>query len=417
MLRKVLVLLTFFLIGIGKNLPYDGLYFFGLSFGDFLLLALLFEVIISKRPELYEVYRSKLNVPLVLIGIWHVLSSLLNASRYGLEFVDLFEGLRVFYYILILWFSAYYSLFYRGWVIVFFNFGVIVSGIVAYNNPMNPDLIGTIQIFNPNVIGNILVFSSLFCIYGLKIDKRKTIRRILVIQFFTCFVIGLFTFSKATWLMLVVCQIVFFSHFWKYLTNLSLYKRLTAFLVLVVGIYWLTQTEEFQAAWKLGTVLLESKIAVSGFGESAGGGSSVGARVGLSYSGFLMAAEHPVFGVGVGNFERVNDSMSDILGLYYYKDDNANSLIFHLMATIGFVGFAFFAVILLNFFKVLFSLRKKGIVSFAQVMLTILIVGVSINFQRELFTTYFFWFFYGFVFMLNSESKYDQSSVAGSVNL
>jgi O-antigen ligase len=129
--------------------------------------------------------------------------------------------------------------------------------------------------------------------------------------------------------------------------------------------------------------LINAKIDASGFDGSAASGSSVGARVGLAYSGLLMFLENPIFGIGIGNFEIVNDTLKSTLGNMYYKDDNANSLFFHYLGTTGILGLSAVMLLIFEYFKLLTSSAKSKSIY----LLMLIFVLISINFQREIFTT------------------------------
>ena len=75
--------------------------------------------------------------------------------------------------------------------------------------------------------------------------------------------------------------------------------------------------------------------------------------------------------------------LEPVLKNMYYKDDNANSLFFHYLGTTGIFGVSLVTLIIYQYFKMLVSIKASKIIH-ATVFIFLL---VSINFQRELFTT------------------------------
>ena len=67
----------------------------------------------------------------------------------------------------------------------------------------------------------------------------------------------------------------------------------------------------------------------------------------------------------------------------YYKDDNANSLFFHYLGTTGILGLSAVMLLIFEYFKLLTSSVKSKTIY----LIILIFIGISINFQRELFTT------------------------------
>ena len=102
-------------------------------------------------------------------------------------------------------------------------------------------------------------------------------------------VFSFFTYSKASWIMIFL---IFISIF----INTNKFKKFIFLIVFALLIKY--NIESISAI----NTLINAKIDASGFDGSAASGSSVGARVGLAYSGLLMFLENPIFGIGIGNF-------------------------------------------------------------------------------------------------------------------
>lgn len=394
MYKKIFIAVLFFLLGIGRNLPYEHLFVYGLGIAD-LLLILFFITSYAYEYSKWQLIVSHNNGLLhfmVFFLIWNLFSTIINTPFFGIHLLDIFECLRIIYLIVILLTTIFLTIKYNTLPGVSFVSGVAFSGFIAYLNPMNPDVLGIVQIFNPNVIGNILSFSCLFLVLLMYLGANKLVSLFL---FTICFSFAIFTYSKATWLMLIICLLALFFYFKQYYSFLTRIGKILFIGLLVLISFYLGTRDVFKASVQLGQVIIDSKIENSGFGSSASEGSSVGARYGLSYSGFYMFLQSPIWGVGVGNFEKVNDENKYELGKYYYKDDNANSLIFHLLGTIGIVGLLIFLKIVHLFYKKLNHLGRLYNIPKLYNYLLFSIFFISINFQRELLTSYYFWIIFG----------------------
>jgi O-antigen ligase len=392
--KKTFTAVLFFLLGIGRNLPYEDLFVFGLGIAD-LLLILFFITSYAYENSKWQSLVSQNNGLLHFMFfflIWNLFSTTINAPFFGIHVLDIFECLRIIYLIVILLTTIFLTVKYKIIPGISFVSGVAFSGFIAYLNPMNPDVLGIVQIFNPNVIGNILSFSCLFLVLLMYLGANKLLSLFL---FTICFSFAIFTYSKATWLMLIISLLALFIYLKQYYSLLTRIRKILIIgLLLAIGSYIGTR-DEFKASIELGEVIIDSKIENSKFGSSASEGSSVGARYGLSYSGFYMFLQSPIWGVGVGNFEKVNDENKYELGNNYFKDDNANSLIFHLLGTIGIVGLLIFLKIIHLFYKKSIHLGRLYNIPKLYNYLLISIFLISINFQRELLTSYYFWIIFG----------------------
>ena len=93
----------------------------------------------------------------------------------------------------------------------------------------------------------------------------------------------------------------------------------------------------------------------------------------------------------------------------YYRDDNANSLFFHYLGTTGIIGIASIVLLIIEYFKLLTSNVNSRTIYF----LVLIFIGISINFQRELFTTNTMYLFIGLLIYItkkNNENSYIESS-------
>ena len=147
--------------------------------------------------------------------------------------------------------------------------------IFSYLNPMNPDVLGFVQIWNPNVVGNYFSHCTIFLLaFSKKIDKTIIFYCSLLMIF------SFFTYSKASWLLILVNSVSMF-------LIMNKQKKLIFLLIFISFIIYYNET-----VLNILT-LIQAKIEASGFEGSAASGSSVGARLGLAYSGFLMFLQNP----------------------------------------------------------------------------------------------------------------------------
>lgn len=387
----------FFLLGIGRNLPSDNLYFFGLGAADLGVCVTALWVFLDgqKRNQLkYEFITLRQPIILMsLISFFAIFSMSINSFRYGAHWRDLFEIVKYFYLLFIMVFASYSSRHYGVVPAVGFSAGIIVSGIVAVLNPMNPDVLGTPQMFNPNVIGNVL--SVAVFVASLIILRNAQVLGSLIAVFAA--VLGFFTFSKGTWLMIVfglmACLIAissstahkkhqFLNRFGKYFSYFVL-----VFLSYVVYEYW-----------EVISLVVEAKIYATDFDASAAEGGSFSARVGLILSAIYMFLMNPILGVGISNYEQVNQLLQHELGDAFYDDDNPNSAFFYVLACMGLPAFILYISIFIWFlFRVSFFYQLSGYKKFTYVLIAFFIFFIGGNVQLEMLTAYYYWVVIGIV--------------------
>lgn len=393
---KLLIFLIFMLLGIGRNLPFQELYFFGLGAADilFCLFFVFLTLSVESRRALLHVAVS-LRVPIMAISCLSLLAMIsltFNAIIYGVDGKDFFEILKYFYLLAVMVVTGYCSR--RGGAAPALGFvvGVIVSGMIAFLNPMNPDVLGTRQIFNPNVIGNILAVSIIFCSFVI-FHGYPMVGGILAV---CAAVISFFTFSKGTWLMsafaLIACYLALASPGGRHASRVLKYGKYTRYLVLGSLLY---VGYEF---WGVIALIVQAKLAATDFAATAAEGGSFSARVGLILSASHMFLMNPILGVGISNFEHVNDLLQVQLGDAYYNDDNPNSAWFYVLGCMGLPAFLFYTLVFFWF------LRRVNRAPFANPRIRLIYtvcVGIVFfiggNVQVEMLTGYYYWVAIGIV--------------------
>lgn len=383
---KLILACFFLLLLIGRNLPFDDLYFSGLGVWDFFAISLF--------PFLdYKVIPKKI---LFYIFVFFVsaLIGVLISSTIGIRINDILEIFRIFYSLELIALGFLFAKYLENTTIIDILFySSLCMFIFAYLNPMNLDVLGFVQIWNPNVLANYF----LHCVAIILVLSKKISKKILM-YCFLLLIFSFFTYSKASWLLIFLYLVIIF-------INIS---RLNQLIFLLIFALLFTYNTEYLSSLN---ILLNSKIDASGFGGTAASGSSVGARIGLAYSGFLMFLKNPIFGIGIGNFEMVNDSLKYTLSDMYFKDDNANSLFFHYLGTTGIIGCSSVILLIFQYFKLLtYSLKSKTIY-----LIVLIFILISINFQRELFTTNTMYLVMGVFIYKNQIKKNNENNYFKSI--
>jgi O-antigen ligase len=381
---------TFALLGVGRNLPHQGLYFFGLGAADLLLLAFVASTCL-RGPGRRALWQAALDlrVPIAAtagLGMLASVSMAYNAFGHGLEVRDLFEVLKYYYQLLVMVVACQATRENGAAPAAGFAAGAIVSGVVALLNPMNPDVLGTPQIFNPNVIGNVLSVAVVLASFVM-LRGRALAGGLLAVA---AALIAFFTFSKGTWLMtalgLVACALALGQ---ARAVMPTLGSRLTRWLAagLLVGLGLVVVGN-----WELVSLIVEAKIAATEFEASAAEGGSFSARFGLILSAIHMFLSNPLLGVGISNFERANHQLEQELGDAFYDDDNPNNVWFYVLGCMGLPAFVLFALVFVWF---VLRLRNSPLERPSARKLFVLCVAsvffVGGNVQLEMLTAYYYW--------------------------
>lgn len=393
---KLFIFLVFVLLGIGRNLPFQELYFFGLGIADFLFCILfLFSLLIPKARQGLLHESRVLRIPILAtgyIGALAMISLAFNAPIYGVEGKDIFEILKYFYLVTVMVVTSHYTRTTGVVPVVGFVVGVIVSGVVAFLNPMNPDVLGIPQIFNPNVIGNILSVSIVFCSF-LILAGYPVGGGLLAI---CAALIAFFTFSKGTWLMstlaLIACFLALKSLGSRNTSSALKYGKFLTYLLFASLLYVVF------VFWDVVSLIVEAKIVATDFEASAAEGGSFSARVGLILSAIYMFLMNPLLGVGISNFEHVNHLLERDLGNAYYEDDNPNSAWFYVLACMGLPAFILFIWVFYWFLRRLYRLPfVSPKTRFLYTTCIGIIFFIGGNIQLEMLTAYYYWVAIGVV--------------------
>lgn len=375
-LVKIFLIILSFGLFVGRNIPYNNMLYFGLGVWDFIVIISLTPIILkhSFRDKTIIVSISGLFISL-LIG------TTLNSFN-SILLNDFLEILRLLYSITLVGLGIYMRKYINPKMLanILFSVSVFIF-ILAYINPMNPDVLGFVQIWNPNVIGQSILHNAII-IYILNYKDRNPIR---LLQVIILAGFAIFTYSKASWILAIAILITVFY---------GLKGSMKLIIVAFFTIYIFNNSKLLEPIYTLG----KSKIEATEFDKSAAEGGSVGARFGLALSATKMFLKRPIFGVGIGNFEIENKRMQFELKENFYEDDNANSLIFHYLAVGGLFSIFFIFSIL-----IIYYVRLTNFVSSKRIkILSLIFLIVATNFQRELITANTMWLILGYFYENNS---------------
>jgi hypothetical protein len=182
-------------LGIGRNLPYQSFYPFGLSVVELLSILCIPYFLIYKRKVHNDI--KKISYLMICMAMVFMISLGVNVAEYSPKISDIFE---IFRFVFIAYLLALIVLLYEDngpLLLKSFIVGGLVTFFFAYKNPMNPDVLGFVQIFNPNVIG-VIISVACFMILLLQLRSNDISKPFLCACFFF---LTIFTFSKGAWLL------------------------------------------------------------------------------------------------------------------------------------------------------------------------------------------------------------------------
>ena len=234
-----------------------------------------------------------------------------------------------------------------GWAII--GYIVVATPISAWNDMIygNHSLnsaggrLGPTIGMHTNMAGSVLAVFLLFGIYQFLTSRKK----IYIVQCILLFVCIMFTKSRTS-LAICVVGITLFIAIYKRM-NVKQFLRILFSVILIVAVLYISMQNDF--LYSLYGKRLESLLYF--FNDSGTTDASVTGRMLLQEKAFEIFKEHPIFGVGIGNFSYYNDLNSSVAGLY------AHNNYLELLADVGIVGCTLYY---LPFIICLLRLRKKG---------------------------------------------------------
>lgn len=390
---RPLIWFNYILLGIGQNLPMDWIYVHGVGVGDvlFLLISLLMMLHPHWRAQLLaEGFRLRVVFILLLTFVTlTLLSAAANVVTWDLKGKDLIEALRPMYYFSLIVFTSICMQRLGVSLVIAYLIGVLISAFVAYLFPASEPLDGFVMLSNPNVVGNMLSVGTLF-VTILLFERRFRTATFFLISFL---VFSVFTFSKGTWLMMLLsltaCLIAFFASDSK-ASRMGKNVFVVAFFAMVLLVVY-----EREVLYEL----VVFKLATTQLGDSASEGGTVAARWGFVQASLQLMLENPLFGIGISNFGAAYDSLQPVLGDNYWASDNPHSAWLYILACIGILAFVIFGgivAIVLARLNACVPLQKHRRLFYMSCATLLFFVSGSV--QLQILTQHFFWIFAGVVF-------------------
>ena len=390
-----------FVVAVGRNLPYPALYPFGIAPAEILCLILL-AALTCKMTIRIDAKALRLFLLVFSLSVVCLVSMLFNEMRYGVNIKEVFE---VFRYLLLATVPIIITNFFhckQAFLIEGYIVGLLVSVFVAYLKPMNPDILGVLQIHNPNVIGYVLVYGAWLPLvsYFLWRGNRNLIYLPLMLS------ISILTFSKGAWL--VVAFILFACLFLLFNSSLARRASVGALLIglLLVDIGYIGVVSKF-------VEIISWKIGATDFAASAAEGGSFSARIGLALSGLIITYENPLLGVGLSNFQLIHDGLDVRLGEYYYEDDNPNNVFLYISSGAGVFALLLWILVLKLYFSIVKEVLARifgmphlvNFMIFLCFVATTIVGGVT---QNEMLNAFYLWFYFGLFLSLKRRFECQQ---------
>ncbi len=389
----LLLLLYGFSLGMGTNFQGDWYYpIRGISLIDFVILAHFLFMLMSgslRYPvgALRAETRTLCSLMLFLAG-WLLLCTLMNSRRYSLEARDILAVLRLLYFVVIIQFAS--RLVERHGFLPLLA-GYFVGALVMFYQDFstltddNMSKAGIPVLGNPNVVGAQLGLVVYLCSLGVMLGKEKIF--LPVALGFSA--LSITTFSKGTWILVAVgLGANVLALYMGERGGARLRRRVWPYLFAFVGAAVVT----LSLYWETVTTILQFKL------ESTQDLGSFETRQSLLTAGLSAGLEHPLFGLGFGNFYKV-------IGLYpelplpdLEREDNAHNLFGQIAAVGGIPALCALLAIMLFGFRLLYcALRDKvaanPFVKLAYVALSAVIFFLFASVQLQLIAQPSFWFY------------------------
>ena len=181
--------------------------------------------------------------------------------------------------------------------------------------------------------GDAVVLYTLWLALGLFLLKHD--RKVLIVGL-VLIVMGLYatvvSICRNAWLFIPLLVPVLLFLFRQHVTR-SLLSKLAIALALLTLALVIWTPPSLEKGMESGVTSLES------FAEKPDADSSLASRIKLWHDSLIMAERHPIFGVGVGGFEKARQAMIDKGETYHGKPyGHAHNIFLHALATTGLLG-------------------------------------------------------------------------------
>jgi O-antigen ligase len=363
----------------------------GLSVGDLIFLGWTAFTIadVRRRKRWALAFQSVIEHTTLLVSFALLLlvSVAVNAFRYGASWADFVPILRLFYFSLIVAFTASFVRKFGGsWLTLAFLTGIAWLALdqLHYSLTTGRAMFGIPLLRDPNVVGNMLAVGVLVASIGIIAG-----RPLMYLPFAVAFaVMTVTTFSKGAWLMvalglaanLVVLRV-------KFAPSPKGLRRLAVAMLLVIGTlggFAYRDARELKALWELKKQTTEDNATVQN-------------RYAFAVAGMQAMFDHPVFGVGYRNFIVTSRLYPDVL---LEPSENAHNVFVEIGAVGGVPAVFVWLILFVYPFPQLWRIVRdpqRYITAPLYVALSALVFTVSGAVQLQLVAQPFFWFFTGLV--------------------
>ncbi|MEM7115599.1 MAG: O-antigen ligase family protein [Chloroflexota bacterium] len=201
----------------------------------------------------------------------------------------------------------------------------------------------------PNFYGQILAYVLVLAVYRVLDEKSLWLKGVAMAAAFCMALTAVYTYSRGAFVTIVVIMAL-----------IAIERRIRPSLIisigLLVGLLLLFLPSTYSERISSITLLNPNETFESRIYEDA----SFRGRYSEILSGLLMFAEHPVLGVGIGNYDVNYQDYSSRLGLEYRFDDReAHSLYVESLAETGALGFLSLLGVIATTFMGLRAARQK----------------------------------------------------------
>jgi O-antigen ligase len=392
---RVVAFLSAVAWGIGTNWLGEWYYpLRGIGWGDLLFISWFLFALVEpyrRRSLMLALWAVRKFTLLILIFMaWLLISTAVTSYTYGLSTNDLLAIVRLLYCCAIVLF-AYVAVTRNGYGPLVSGFvvgvGILILGrffdvLVAGSAVI---LGGLIIIKDPNVVGNMMGIAVLFCSLGV---LKGYLRSSLIVAVLLA-VASITTFSKGTWLMVLV-GLLANAVAWLMLfrrTGRSFVRFIPATLALIAAVSWL-----IYANLELLTDVINFKLETTAQAETAD------YRIQFALAAIYTMADRPLFGLGFRNYPQVERLYPATVP---EPTENAHNAFLHYGAIGGIPALAILLVIFAYPFVPLWRVMRaeySPTLATCYTPLAFIVLALSGSVQLQLVVQPFFWLFAGIVF-------------------
>lgn len=399
-----------FAFGVGTNFARGWYYpIKGIGVLDILLVLHFFCALLFSDGALRKLPPKTVDFICLMLALllWLLLSFWVNSFAYEVESTNLLAILRLLYFVVIVIFiSKHVEKFGYVQLLIGYVIGVVTIFYQDFSSigAENAVFFGIPVLSNPNVIGVALGLAVYFCSLGVIAGKTKLFLPLAL----ALAALTITTFSKAAW---ILAGLGLFANLLalRMPDRLVVAKNKRNSLITYLVIFLVTLSVVYYAYGEVVMSLLRLKM------ESTADIGSIEIRANLLLAGAYAALDHPLFGLGFGNYYKVENLYRDILLPPLGREDNAHNLFAQVAATGGIpalvILLAVIALTLLRLSKVLQN-RTDAPASIRWLYLVISFIVFTLfgSVQLQLLAQPTFWFFSALIIGLCNTSDHIKKS-------